>query len=246
MTQALRRTTETGRPYIIECQMHQKFGPVDYLLNGKTGYLLRRALRYEIAQVSPRMHTKFLTAVRRGRILSDLRRRIRQVLPRRVVTQAASSRWEDCVDMTGKSTKSASWGWLGRLGWPRNVRHNALESQEYHVKTHGDYWTGPTNGLIHKIPGRELAANLRQRAFSKSRFIERLTGSNRRPSDAARPALCCRSRFGRNLARRDVRCLKAIAYSTIRNRHAGGPTRAGGAASPIRCAIRPASGGPQI
>ena len=66
--------------------MHQKFGPVDYLLNGKTGYLLRRALRYEIAQVSPRMHTRFLTAVRRGRILSDLQRRMRQVLPRRVVT----------------------------------------------------------------------------------------------------------------------------------------------------------------
>ena len=146
VTQALRRTTETGRPYIIECQMHQKFGAVDYLLNGKTGYLLRRALRYEIAQVSPRMHTRFLTAVRRGRILSDLQRRMRQVLPRRVVRQDASSRWEDCVDMTGKSAKSASWGWLGRLAWPRNVRHNALESQEYHVKIHRDYRTGPTNG----------------------------------------------------------------------------------------------------
>jgi hypothetical protein len=58
---------------------------------------------------------------------------------------------EESVQMTGKSAKSASWGWLSASRLPPNVRYNYLGDQEHSVKIRGDCSTGRTNGHRRKI-----------------------------------------------------------------------------------------------
>jgi hypothetical protein len=40
-----------------------------------------------------------------------------------------SNRWQECVPMTGKVDKLASWGWFGTFEWLRNIPNDWLEGR---------------------------------------------------------------------------------------------------------------------
>ncbi len=81
---------KSGRPYVIEWQLPRELDDVDYLLDGTTGYSLGRVMRYEISRVPPSLPIRLLSAIREGRILSAIRRRIRALLSRRAVNSPNS------------------------------------------------------------------------------------------------------------------------------------------------------------
>jgi len=75
---ALRRAGATGRVQTVEYRLPPNIGAAGYLYDGSTGYLLNGVLRYEIAPVSAGLTARIISAVCDGRLMSGLRRRLRQ------------------------------------------------------------------------------------------------------------------------------------------------------------------------
>jgi glycosyltransferase involved in cell wall biosynthesis len=75
---ALRRAAATGRVQTVEHRISPNIGAAGYLYDGSTGYLLNGALCYEIAPVSAGLAARIISAVRDRRLISGLRRRLRQ------------------------------------------------------------------------------------------------------------------------------------------------------------------------
>ncbi len=73
---ALLRAGATGRAQTVEYRMRPNIGAAGYLYDGSTGYLLNGVLRYEIAPVSVGLTARIISAVRNGRLISGLRRRL--------------------------------------------------------------------------------------------------------------------------------------------------------------------------
>lgn len=75
---ALRRAGVTGRVQTVEHRIRPNIGAAGYLYDGSTGYLLNGVLRYDIAPVSVGLTARIISAVHDGRLISALRRRLRQ------------------------------------------------------------------------------------------------------------------------------------------------------------------------
>jgi len=73
---ALRRAGATRRAQTVEHRIRPNIGAAGYLYDGSAGYLLNGVLRYEIAPVSVGLTARIISAVRDGRLISGLRRRL--------------------------------------------------------------------------------------------------------------------------------------------------------------------------